>query len=392
VSIKGQSFRELRLDRISRHFAGVAALRELDLTIRAGEFVSLLGPSGCGKSTALNCVAGLLSLTSGEIRLDGRRIDVLPPERRGFGMVFQNYALFPHMNVRRNVAFGLEMRGIKGAEAARRVDEALRLVRLDRFGERLPGQLSGGQQQRVAIARAAVIEPPLVLMDEPLSNLDAKLRIEMRHEIRRLHEALGLTTIYVTHDQDEALSLSDRIVVMRDGAKRQEGAPEELYARPLTLDVALFMGFRNVVAVRAQPGIDAGGDGRMSLDGGGGWRFAGHGAAAEGPAVAAFRPDDVELTDGEGVAATVGQVEYQGRDRLADLRLPDGRVVLARTHRALRAGEAVRFTVPAERVRVFSGDAAALPPGDAAALPPGDATLLPGGDAAPSPAGAAVAA
>ena len=355
--MRGQKFQELRLDRISRHFAGHAALRELDLTIRTGEFISLLGPSGCGKSTALNCIAGLLSLTSGQIRIDGRRVDVLPPEARGFGMVFQNYALFPHMTVRRNVAFGLEMRGVKGSELSRRVDEALRLVRLDTLGERLPGQLSGGQQQRVAIARASVIEPPLVLMDEPLSNLDAKLRIEMRHEIRRLHNTLGLTTIYVTHDQDEALSLSDRIVVMRDGAKRQEGTPEELYARPATLDVALFMGFRNVLEVTARPD----GVGRIVAETEG-LRLTAAGEAAPGPAVAAFRPDDVVLTDqsgsGEGIPAQVGQVEYQGRDWLADLKLPDGRIVLARTHRVLRDGEPVRFTVAPERVRVFSGDAA----------------------------------
>ena len=349
-----QAFQELRLDHISRHFANHAALRELDLTIRAGEFISLLGPSGCGKSTALNCIAGLLSLTSGQIRLDNKRIDVLPPEQRGFGMVFQNYALFPHMSVRKNIAFGLEMRGVGRAEVAARVEKALKLVRLDNLGERLPGQLSGGQQQRVAIARAAVIEPPLVLMDEPLSNLDAKLRIEMRHEIRRLHNELGLTTIYVTHDQDEALSLSDRIVVMRDGVKRQEGTPEELYARPQTLDVALFMGFRNVLEVSAQPA----GPGRVRAETAG-LQMEGVGEAPVGPAVAAFRPDDVVLTDGDGLPAQVGQVEYCGRDWLADLRLPDGRVVLARSHLALNSGEAVRFTVPADRVRVFYGDAAA---------------------------------
>ncbi len=349
-----QAFQELRLDHISRHFAHHAALRELDLTIRAGEFISLLGPSGCGKSTALNCIAGLLSLTGGEIRLDSKRIDILPPEQRGFGMVFQNYALFPHMTVWKNIAFGLEMRGVSRAEIRARVDKALKLVRLDNLGERLPGQLSGGQQQRVAIARAAVIEPPLVLMDEPLSNLDAKLRIEMRHEIRRLHNELGLTTIYVTHDQDEALSLSDRIVVMRDGVKRQEGTPEELYARPRTLDVALFMGFRNVLEVSARQA----GPGRVTAETAG-MRLDGVGEAQGGPAVAAFRPDDVQLTDGEGMPAEVGQVEYCGRDWLADLRLPDGRVVLARSHQALSSGEAVRFRVPAERVRVFSGDAAA---------------------------------
>src|SRR6202048_1828342 len=215
-------FTELRLDHVTRRFAGAGgkafnALDELTLTVKRGEFIALLGPSGCGKSTALNCIAGLLSLSGGSIWLDQTRIDTLPPEKRGFGMVFQNYALFPHMSVLDNVGFGLKMRGVAKSEAARRAYEALQMVQLVGQEKKLPGQLSGGQQQRVAIARAIVIEPALVLMDEPLSNLDAKLRIETRAEIRRIHRQLGRATIYVTHDQDEALSLADRIVVMKDG-------------------------------------------------------------------------------------------------------------------------------------------------------------------------------
>ena len=185
-------FEQLRVQRVSRRFGDRLALDALDLTISGGEFVALLGQSGCGKSTALNCIAGLLPLTDGSIWLDDRRIDTIPPERRGFGMVFRNYALFPHMSVRRNVGFGLRMRGVGRDETRSRVDEALRLVQLSGYADRLPGQLSGGQQQRVAIARAVVIEPPLVLMDEPLSNLDAALRLEMRTEIRRLHQSLGI--------------------------------------------------------------------------------------------------------------------------------------------------------------------------------------------------------
>ena len=245
-------FSELRLDKVTRRFAGAGgkafnALSEMTLTIRRGEFIALLGPSGCGKSTALNCIAGLLSLSGGSIWLDDLRIDTLPPERRGFGMVFQNYALFPHMSVAKNVGFGLKMRGVPSADIASRVDRALKLVQLTGQEHKLPGQLSGGQQQRVAIARAIVIEPPLVLMDEPLSNLDAKLRIETRAEIRRIHRELDRTTIYVTHDQDEALSLADRIVVMTEGVVRQVATPQEVYAQPATLDVARFMGYRNVV-------------------------------------------------------------------------------------------------------------------------------------------------
>ena len=249
MAIRLRAFERLRLDNVSRNFGTLNALKDVTLDVKRGEFIALLGPSGCGKSTALNCLAGLLPLTAGSIWLDDKRIDQLKPEARGFGMVFQNYALFPHMTARRNVAFGLMMQGRPKAEIETMVDEALALVRLTAQGGKLPGQMSGGQQQRVAIARAIVVQPPLVLMDEPLSNLDAKLRLEMRAEIRRIHNLLGSTTIYVTHDQDEALSLADRIVVLRDGMVRQVGTPEELYARPAHADVAEFMGYRNLAAV-----------------------------------------------------------------------------------------------------------------------------------------------
>ncbi|HEU5333671.1 MAG TPA: ABC transporter ATP-binding protein, partial [Actinocrinis sp.] len=210
-------FGELRLNGISRAYGAHVALHPLDLTVRGGEFIALLGPSGCGKTTALNSIAGLLPLTAGSIEMDGRRIDTLPPEKRGFGMVFQNYALFPHLTVRANVAFGLKMRKLPKHEIAQRVNAVLGLVRLTEHAHKHPGQLSGGQQQRVAIARAIVLEPPLVLMDEPLSNLDAALRLDMRAEIRRIHQEFGLTTLYVTHDQEEALSLADRLVVLDSG-------------------------------------------------------------------------------------------------------------------------------------------------------------------------------
>src|SRR5271154_307129 len=241
MSIRAAAFEELRIDRLGGSFGSGEALKDVSLTVKKGEFVALLGPSGCGKSTTLNILAGLTPATSGGVWLDSTRIDSVPSERRGFGMVFQNYALFPHMNVRANIGFGLKMRNESTTEIARKVDEAIAMVRLRGQEIKLPSQLSGGQQQRVAIARAIVIEPPLVLMDEPLSNLDAKLRVETRAEIRRIHRELGATTIYVTHDQEEALSLADRIVVMREGAVRQIGAPDELYARPNHLDVAEFM-------------------------------------------------------------------------------------------------------------------------------------------------------
>src|SRR5438876_2579286 len=260
-------FSELRLDRVTRRFAGAgghafAALNELTLTIKRGEFIALLGPSGCGKSTALNCIAGLMPLSGGSIWLDDIRIDTLPPELRGFGMVFQNYALFPHMSVAKNVGFGLRMRGVAPSEIAPRVAHALKLVQLIGQEHKLPGQLSGGQQQRVAIARAIVIEPPLILMDEPLSNLDAKLRIETRAEIRRIHRELGRATIYVTHDQDEALSLADRIGVIKDGVVQQIATPHEIYAEPANIHVARFMGYRNELAATAER--VAGSDVRLS--------------------------------------------------------------------------------------------------------------------------------
>src|SRR6516164_9605917 len=261
-------FSELKLDRVTRRFAGAGgkafnALDELTITIRRGEFIALLGPSGCGKSTALNCIAGLLPLSDGRIWLDETRIDTLPPEKRGFGMVFQNYALFPHMSVERNISVGLRMRGVASSEIAPRVTRALKLVQLVGQEHKLPGQLSGGQQQRVAIARAIVIEPPLVLMDEPLSNLDAKLRLEMRAEMRRIHRELDRTTIYVTHDQDEALSLADRIVVMKDGLVQQVAGPEDVYAQPANLHVARFMGYRNVIALN----VGARNGDRVTLEG-----------------------------------------------------------------------------------------------------------------------------
>jgi putative spermidine/putrescine transport system ATP-binding protein len=354
MAIVSRDFRELRLERISRAFGALNALKDVTLTIGRGEFIALLGPSGCGKSTALNCVAGLLPLTGGSISLDGRRIDELGPEHRGFGMVFQNYALFPHMTVRRNVGFGLVTQGRPKREIATRVDEALALVRLAAQGEKLPGQLSGGQQQRVAIARAIVVGPPLVLMDEPLSNLDAKLRLEMRAEIRRIHKLLGCSTIYVTHDQDEALSLADRIVVMRDGEMRQVGAPEELYARPAHADVAEFMGYRNLIrssAERSGTGVTV--------------SIAGATIAATpveevaGAAVVAIRPEDLAPAPDAPIAAHVEQAEYRGRDFYALARAADGTELYFRSDARIAPGEPVRLGVPPSRALVYaSGDGA----------------------------------
>jgi len=238
----------LTIRQLTKLYAANPAVQNFDLNVAEGEFVSLLGPSGCGKTTTLRCVAGLESPTKGWIRFGDREVTRLPPEKRNIGMVFQNYALFPHMTVTKNVAFGLEMRGLSGGEARRKVNAVMDMVQLGGFRERYPRQLSGGQQQRVALARALVVEPALLLLDEPLANLDAKLRDEMRTFIRSLQQRVGITALYVTHDQAEAMTMSDRIVVMFNGRIHQIGSPREIYHRPSTCEVANFIGQSNLFA------------------------------------------------------------------------------------------------------------------------------------------------
>ncbi|GID27771.1 ABC transporter ATP-binding protein [Paractinoplanes brasiliensis] len=344
-------FSELRLDGVRRRFGDRDALTGLNLTIRRGEFIALLGPSGCGKSTALNCLAGLLPLSEGSIWQDRTRLDTVPPERRGFGMVFQNYALFPHLSVRRNVSFGLQMRRLPRDEVRRRTDEAIKLVRLEEHAAKLPGQLSGGQQQRVAIARAIVLEPSLVLMDEPLSNLDAKLRLEMRTEIRRLHQSLGLTTVYVTHDQEEALSLADRLVVLRDGRVEQIGTPQELHNRPANRHVADFMGYRNLLPMK----VKAAHGSTVTLEGGG-LTLDGTAADAVAPGddvVAAVRPEDLRAA-AHGVPVTVEVVEYQGREFAVEARTTEGVALHLRSLERPAPGERITVTAAPSRVLVFA--------------------------------------
>jgi putative spermidine/putrescine transport system ATP-binding protein len=222
---------DLSLNGLSKHYGDFYAVREVSLSIADGEFLVLLGPSGCGKTTTLRMVAGFIEPSAGHVRLAGQDVTLLPPWKRNAGMVFQSYALFPHMTVAQNVAFGLEMRKLSRADIGRRVEETLALVRLGGYGGRLPRQLSGGQRQRVALARALAIRPDVLLLDEPLSNLDAKLRQEVRVEIRELQRQLGLTTVMVTHDQEEALTMADRLVVMNEGSVRQVGSQRDLYER-----------------------------------------------------------------------------------------------------------------------------------------------------------------
>lgn len=242
----------LELNALTKNYGDVRAVASVDLDIRQGELVVLLGPSGCGKTTTLRMIAGFVAPTSGEIRLGGHDITRRPPWKRNTGLVFQSYALFPHLTVTENIAFGLRMRKLPQSEVAAKLREVLRLVRLEGLGDRLPRELSGGQQQRVALARALVIEPDILLLDEPLSNLDAKLRQEVRVEIRELQKNLGLTTVMVTHDQEEALTMADRLVVMSNGEVQQVGSQRDLYEHPANTFVAGFVGRTNLLHGRVE--------------------------------------------------------------------------------------------------------------------------------------------
>ena len=236
----------MEFDRVQKSYDGVTlVVKDLNLAMPKGEFLTMLGPSGSGKTTCLMMLAGFETATHGEIRLDGREINNIPPHKRGIGMVFQNYALFPHMSVNENLAFPLEVRGIGRSEREARVREVLDMVQMGEFGNRRPAQLSGGQQQRIALARALVFDPELVLMDEPLGALDKQLREHMQYEIKHLHERLGITVVYVTHDQSEALTMSDRVAVFNDGVIQQLAPPEDLYERPENSFVAQFIGENN---------------------------------------------------------------------------------------------------------------------------------------------------
>src|SRR5690625_308372 len=242
----------VELRHVIKHFGEVQAVKGVDLAVDAGSFVTLLGPSGCGKTTILRMIAGLEQPTRGEIWIKGRRIDEIPIHKRNLGLVFQNYALFPHKTIFDNVAFGLRYRNVPKDAIRRRVTEALEIVRLPGVEKRFPAQLSGGQQQRIALARAIVIEPDVLLLDEPLSALDANLREEMRVELKRIQRELGITTIFVTHDQAEALALSDKVVVMSNGLKEQEGEPDSVYNRPASRFVAEFLGNANLLQGRLE--------------------------------------------------------------------------------------------------------------------------------------------
>ena len=328
------------LDAVTKTYVGVTALDRVALSIRSGEFFTLLGPSGCGKTTLLRTIAGFNRQDSGSIRVAGKAIDDVPAHRRDIGLVFQDYAIFPHLTVAQNVAFGLEARGRPKAEIVARVAKALEVVQLGGMAERLPHQMSGGQQQRVGLARVMVINPQILLMDEPLSNLDAKLRIELRDDIRDLQRSLGITTIYVTHDQEEALVVSDRICVMQGGKVHQVGTPYEIYVHPATLFVASFVGSMNLL-------------GDLPL------------GPAGASVTTAVRPEDVMLAEPDASSdgalildGTVEKVSFAGREALYRVRTGDGLAVTAHIHRPQqhlleKEGAALRLRVPVDRLHLF---------------------------------------
>ena len=305
---------------VKRYREGAAAVQDLSLEVQDGEFVCLLGPSGCGKTTTLRMIGGFLKPDSGDVRIDDVSIVRDPPERRPTAMVFQRYALWPHMTVWDNVAFGLQVRRRPRAEIARRVDAALDLVGLPGLGRRVPGQLSGGQQQRVALARALVLEPRILLLDEPLSNLDAQLRVHMRGELTAIQRRVGISTVFVTHDQEEAMSIADRIAVMNNGVLEQVDAPEALYARPATLFVATFIGTMNRLEVVPD------GPGRVRAG-----PFAATLAAdptAGASLVAGIRPEDlVPQSGGDAAAARIEHVIDLGHYRRVTLSVPGARLL-----------------------------------------------------------------
>jgi len=313
---------ELRLARLEKRYGATVAVAGIELEVREGEFMTLLGPSGCGKTTTLGLIAGFFPPTAGEIYLAGRPVAGLPPFKRDIGVVFQDYALFPHMTAGENVAFGLRMRNVEAAEIGRRVRQALELVQLGALAERRPLELSGGQRQRVALARALVIQPAVLLLDEPLSNLDLKLREEMRVEIAGLQRRLGITTVFVTHDQGEALVMSDRIAVMNAGRIEQTGTPAEIYERPASRFVAEFIGRMNFFTDRGR--------------------------------TVAIRPERARLAkyrpaDGFARAGKVSQVLYLGATREYHLALDGGERAVVETPNdggapGFTAGDAIWFT------------------------------------------------
>jgi iron(III) transport system ATP-binding protein len=338
----GNRAASVRFDAVTKAFGDVVAVNQVSFEVAAGNLVTLLGPSGCGKTTTLRMIAGLEMATGGRVFIGDEYVTRLPASDRDVSMVFQSYALFPHMTVLENVSYGFVVTGMAKAEARERAEAGLKLVGLAGYGERLPSELSGGQQQRVAVARALVLEPQVLLFDEPLSNLDAKLRRRVREEIREIQQNLGLTVVYVTHDQEEALAVSDKIIVMRNAEIAQEGSPRELYEHPADLFVADFIGDANVVDAEVLR-VD-GATAKVSV---GGIELALE-SRSQGPGLAkvAIRPHAIELraaTTDTGLVGTVGKASYLGTHMEYAVETPIGElfVIDSRVDAPMASGETV---------------------------------------------------
>ncbi|MCG8273854.1 ABC transporter ATP-binding protein [Aquamicrobium sp. NLF2-7] len=368
----------LSIEDISVGYGSTPVLKGLDLSIRKGEFVALLGASGCGKTTLLRTIAGFAKPSSGSIRVDGRDVTTMPPDRRGMALVFQSYALWPHMTVAQNIGYGLKLRGLPRADIARRVEDLQGLLGLSGLGQRKPGALSGGQRQRVALGRALAVDPAILLLDEPLSNLDARIRLKVRHDITALQKRLGITAVHVTHDREEAMVMADRIVIMDAGTIAQQGTPEEVFNRPASPFVAAFMGAENVVALHG------------SVKGG---KVAIEASAINAPAVlplegrsliggafeARFRSEGVELIAhdapplAEDALDLIGHVEaasYPGGAWRHSVRVGDD-ILLADAAEPHAQGQVVRIRIPARNLFIFDFPGRIAPPSQSSPNPMG---------------------
>ena len=349
----------IRFSQLVKKYGENTIIPPLNLSVRDGEFFTLLGPSGCGKTTLLRMVAGFNTIEGGTISFGDKVINDVPPAQRNIGMVFQNYAVFPHMTVRQNVAFGLTNRKLSKDEISRRVDEIMETVHITEYASRMPERLSGGQQQRVALARAIVIRPNVLLMDEPLSNLDAKLRLEMRNAIRNIQNGLGITTIYVTHDQEEAMAVSDRIAVMESGVIQQVGAPKAIYQRPANLFVANFIGRSNTLRASLAP------EGGTALVFGNGWRvpYSGlkEGSPVGGTVKVSVRPEEFIVSrEGPGLAGEILSSVFLGLNTTYFIRLFSGDIVETVEESSidsiLEKGTKVSLTLKLDKINVFTED------------------------------------
>ena len=347
----------LKLEQVGKSYGSIRVIERLSLEVGKGEFIVFLGPSGCGKTSLLRMVAGLEEVTDGRVLIDGKDVTLAPPGRRNLAMVFQHYALYPHMTVRANLAFGLKNIGTPDDEIARRIDEAARMLELDKLLDRKPEQLSGGQRQRVAIGRAVVKEPAIFLFDEPLSNLDAALRGRTRIELARLHQRLGATMIFVTHDQLEAMTLATRIVVMNGGAIEQIGTPAEIYRRPATRFVAGFIGTPAMNFVAARRLVDVDGRVALGLPGGASMvtRVPANAVQGSDSLVLGVRPENLRLcADGAPLSGRVELVEFLGERTLAHVRLADDSTVSATVVGAApHTGDAVGLDIDLAEAHVF---------------------------------------